>query len=432
MAFINSHKHKFQLEQLTPILHFQPEQDGAAVRASEMKPKLDRFILEYCGDDVSKEVMEEWIQASSEENSNKLPSLAYKMNIYTGEKEFPWEGRDRYPGGFFGNVRTPGRNIGVLGILSQDVEVEITCYSDSLLDKIKEVFPVFLAVTNFGTRQRMGYGSFRLKGEEWNREELIRKYAERMTENKVLVYSFQCPGENTDADVALDMIKDFHQHLKSGVRSRDYDANCSLLLKQYAAEKDDNSVNEKKAMKAALARAEVYNIEKLSRQRNGEETLRRVPLRSVVYKRGIFGFAGQYEFRSVYRKTERRNINEQGCTVIFQLKAKSEKGTIKRFPSPITYSAEQGKIYMIVRLDHINQLLDYDPHIMLINQKEKIKLRGPGRPDVKNGAAKPIHMNLPKNFDVKDFFEFVAEKQVPCCIKVDGEPVEGYYQLRTL
>ncbi len=36
----------FTLKQHTPIIHFQPEQSGATLRATELKPKLDRFLIE--------------------------------------------------------------------------------------------------------------------------------------------------------------------------------------------------------------------------------------------------------------------------------------------------------------------------------------------------------------------------------------------------
>ncbi len=33
------------LKQHTPLIHFQHEQAGAILRATELKPKLDKFIL---------------------------------------------------------------------------------------------------------------------------------------------------------------------------------------------------------------------------------------------------------------------------------------------------------------------------------------------------------------------------------------------------
>ncbi len=50
------HKLEITLKQHTPIIHFQHDQDGATLRASEVKPKLDRFIYN------------KWLQ---EENGNK-------------------------------------------------------------------------------------------------------------------------------------------------------------------------------------------------------------------------------------------------------------------------------------------------------------------------------------------------------------------------
>jgi len=37
----------FKLKQHTPIIHFQADQKGATLRATELKPKLDRFLMEY-------------------------------------------------------------------------------------------------------------------------------------------------------------------------------------------------------------------------------------------------------------------------------------------------------------------------------------------------------------------------------------------------
>jgi len=40
---------KITLKQHTPLIHFQHDQEGATLRASEVKPKLDRFILTKLG-----------------------------------------------------------------------------------------------------------------------------------------------------------------------------------------------------------------------------------------------------------------------------------------------------------------------------------------------------------------------------------------------
>ena len=55
---------KVTLKQHTPLLHFQPNEPGATLRASEVKPKLDKYIL-------SKMEVEE------------RRALDYKLSIYT-------------------------------------------------------------------------------------------------------------------------------------------------------------------------------------------------------------------------------------------------------------------------------------------------------------------------------------------------------------
>lgn len=45
----NGCKLKVQLEAQSPIIHFQHDQAGATLRASEVKPKLDRFLLNKNG-----------------------------------------------------------------------------------------------------------------------------------------------------------------------------------------------------------------------------------------------------------------------------------------------------------------------------------------------------------------------------------------------
>ena len=38
-----------RLKQHTPLIHFQHDQEGATLRASEVKPKLDKYILTQLG-----------------------------------------------------------------------------------------------------------------------------------------------------------------------------------------------------------------------------------------------------------------------------------------------------------------------------------------------------------------------------------------------
>ena len=69
------YKLSFTLKQHTPIIHFQHEQEGATLRATEVKPKLDRFIIDKLKQD-GKEVPKEWLVGKGDH-----PALNYKMKI---------------------------------------------------------------------------------------------------------------------------------------------------------------------------------------------------------------------------------------------------------------------------------------------------------------------------------------------------------------
>ena len=71
----------FKLKQHTPIIHFQADQKGATLRASELKPKLDRFLIDKVGmlDDNGKpkEKYKSWFIGGGK----KHLALDYKVKI---------------------------------------------------------------------------------------------------------------------------------------------------------------------------------------------------------------------------------------------------------------------------------------------------------------------------------------------------------------
>ena len=72
---------EIKLKQHTPLIHFQHDQDGATLRASEVKPKLDKYILtQLGGGDYEKGKAEAkangWLIGKGDH-----PALDYKMRI---------------------------------------------------------------------------------------------------------------------------------------------------------------------------------------------------------------------------------------------------------------------------------------------------------------------------------------------------------------
>ncbi len=75
-----------KLKQHTPLIHFQHDQEGATLRASEVKPKLDQFILTKLGKEKYEETSdEEYVHIAEEYDRNlehKIPfDDLYDINI---------------------------------------------------------------------------------------------------------------------------------------------------------------------------------------------------------------------------------------------------------------------------------------------------------------------------------------------------------------
>ena len=70
-----------KLKQHTPLIHFQHDQEGATLRASEVKPKLDKYILSVLGngnyqDGINQAKINGWLIGKGDH-----PALDYKVRI---------------------------------------------------------------------------------------------------------------------------------------------------------------------------------------------------------------------------------------------------------------------------------------------------------------------------------------------------------------
>jgi len=159
------HKLTFTLKQHTPIIHFQHEQDGATLRVTEVKPKLDRFIIEKEGGiEKCRNKYPDWFISESHD------ALDYKMRILPIEPTKNAIGKgDRHMPMFFGNMGDDyAVNLKGTSIFENDVILEILNVNERLNGKIENSFPAFLGTTNFGTRQSKGYGCFWMNDGEYD------------------------------------------------------------------------------------------------------------------------------------------------------------------------------------------------------------------------------------------------------------------------
>ena len=219
---MSQYKIAFTLKQHTPIIHFQSDQSGATLRATEFKPKLDRFLLEHVED------------LPFRENANGHKSLEYKVKIVASpeisdiETVNPRNGKTIPNPLFFGNM---GDGEKKRFSMAQSINVEFFSFDPKILAAIEDHFESFLAHTNFGTRQSKGFGSFYLK----------RPFDKSLIKHKV--YHFVSSEKGWQED-----IKFFYAFLRAGINTANFGGiYAKAVMFSYA--KSKNITWDKKAIK---------------------------------------------------------------------------------------------------------------------------------------------------------------------------------------
>lgn len=193
-----------QLKQHTPLIHFQWQEKGATLRPTELKSKLDKWLIAKLVNShgLSEERLKSIKEGASEKykkwlkghKKKEAPAFDYKVSVQAyGENTFEdvispelIQKNDRkrvvntdFPT-FFGNQMSSDeyeKNKKKVKRLtySQGIRVVFDSIYEDLIEKIKEELPVFLLHTNFGTRQSKGFGSFFIttsdplfKEKKWN------------------------------------------------------------------------------------------------------------------------------------------------------------------------------------------------------------------------------------------------------------------------
>lgn len=207
----------FTLKQHTPIIHFQHDQHGATLRATEVKPKLDRFILEKLGKESDEYDINEDYETTYKRGKDIAKArdwlidkdkgaLDYKMRIegnYNDSYYLPYPiklNSVRYPNKeanykeylvsnnyinfefeyllpspYFANAdkikfnrdtdrpdTTNSKPNEIIWALKSNVDIigKIETYFIKLKEMIEDNLSLFFLQSNFGTRQNKGFGSY--------------------------------------------------------------------------------------------------------------------------------------------------------------------------------------------------------------------------------------------------------------------------------
>jgi hypothetical protein len=160
------YKLEFTLKQHTPIIHFQHDQEGATLRATEVKPKLDKFLIEKLKLTEIKTIEGKEKEVPKTEfesyfiNGGKLHlALDYKMKIFQSETNEVFVLKKQFPC-FFATMGVEEHEKKALIYNKDNCEVRLLFFNIDLLKLIEINICEFFAYNNFGTRQNKGFGSF--------------------------------------------------------------------------------------------------------------------------------------------------------------------------------------------------------------------------------------------------------------------------------
>ena len=325
-----SNKITFTLKQITPIIHFKGEKD--TLRGTDLKPRFDKFLSLVIDEKEKKNLL----LKKSKDNNEQTDAFDYKIRIIKGESDNTEQyfKKGKIIGAYFGDFKDSDKPAYELSFY-KNIDVEFIVNNDRLKTEIKKWFPKFMVFNTFGTRKNKGYGYFlpekcdnttiRITNLESIIEEICDKYCYK-GKSFLGIYKIETKKNNYNSKEVsqLNLIKDFHQILKSGINFNNV-YKKSIMLKQYKY--PENSCNEKKGMKIIL-NSQGINIDVLLNKsgQSKEDFPKKLP-KNVYYVRGMLGFSSFYEFRYEFRKIKNGKFS-----------LKSEVGeNIERFESPIQY-----------------------------------------------------------------------------------------------
>lgn len=345
---MSNFKVEFTLKQHTPIIHFQSEQHGATLRATELKPKFDKFLIDYVFKN-DKNKYEEYLIDKDKNALNYKVKVFNQANTISTPKAYVNQKKETdktvYQAPYFADA---SKSI----LANMAIKIEFLCFNTKLKEVIDQYKDHFFLYENFGTRQNKGFGSF-----------LRSDIKENEIVDILLAHSNQAffLTNYKDYQDAFLKIDTFYKKLKMGINNPYYKS----LLFRYVCEVH-NVGWEKKFIKKNFP--EVIHGEHQPAVCHDDK--------NYEYIRIVLGLAEHNEFRPSAGKK--------------QVKIKSKDKTIERFKSPITFKVFNQKIYLIFN-DSYKEILNKE-FIFSLNGKEQT-------------------ISSPKEFDLYKFLKFVEKEE---------------------
>lgn len=359
-----------KLKQHTPLLHFQHGQKGATLRASEVKPKLDRYILknaigssfEDCKTFLVGYNEKKEIALKQKFEAEKFCALNYKLSISPlGDKNNnitlnPEPGQNQGGAWIADPFPLILSNMGGADSIDELVDfvyhdyVELKFYfqNEELKEYIEGWIDLFFATNNFGQRSDKGFGSFSVVEINGNRK-IFPSNDEPF--DGVRYLKFRLNGNEIGKQRKLFSVIDFYwKVLKSGINYTHIGQNVfpnryiKSFLWTYLYSK--GYTWEKRWVK------ENFNLT------NGEE--RQENNNERFFARAILGCPDKFEYRSIPNDTVTINISHN--------KRERDENKIARIPSPIIFkpvlnndrTGAEVRVYILFDESAIKELREID------------------------------------------------------------------------
>ena len=364
---------EYKLVQHTPLIHFQHSEPHACLRATEVKPKLDRFLIEQLEKDdrFGDGRWKKWFVGDGSQqsfdymmritpNSEQVErTQSIERAIARAEHRPPNANFHEIHKNYFGNMAS-GNNIQDTiretfkeSLFYKDgLTLTIRCFIPELLTFIDEHIRGFFMMHNFGTRQRKGFGSFTVDiSTEPNAPkgfDLVGKYCPN-------AYYCKLDG-NVNADALLDAVWVISAFLRSGFNRGEGNYVRGFVFRYFQREKNPLA-NDKAFVKQKVLR-NVYD-----EATRGEHLH---PYGNNVRYRYVRGLLGTNE-NSRFCRDPRGGTRED--RIVHNIYIHSAEG-VERFPSPLLFKPI-GKFVFILPQKMPDEIFGSEFYILEKKQEEE-------------------------------------------------------------
>lgn len=377
---------EYKLVQHTPLIHFQHSEPHACLRATEVKPKLDRFLIEQLEKDdrFGDGRWKKWFVGDGSQQS-----FDYMMRITPNSEQVDRtqsieraiakiENQDykRFHGihkNYFGNMASEKKREEKKKAIRETFKeslfykdgltLTIRCFIPELLTFIDEHIRGFFMMHNFGTRQRKGFGSFTVDiSTEPNAPEdcdLVGKYCQN-------AYCCELDG-NVSANALFNAVWVISAFLRSGFNLNNNKENAASNIREkdyvrgfvfrYFQREKNPLANDKAFVKQKVLR-NVYN-----EATRGEHLH---PYGNNVRYRYVRGLLGTNE-NSRFCRAPRGETRED--RIVHNIYIHSAEG-VERFPSPLLFKPI-GKFVFILPQKMPDEIFGSEFYILEKKQEEE-------------------------------------------------------------